>query len=474
MAGPLARRVLGLAPIAAAALASCASQEPYPAPEGWDREPARIVRSLRDEGQLLAGAARVSLDPPYAVPMGGYFGANLFALRYQRDALSARAVVLQAGKLRVGIVALDLVLVPPELRPLVEGTDGFRVAKVDAWTVSASHDHTSLGGIARQWPAQVFGIGAYDPLIIRFVARQAGRALAEAGRTLRPVELAEGAAGPGPHDPRLSFNRKVPGGFDDQTVRAIGLWPAGGVAAGAAPLVRLVNFAGHPTMIPAHLRGASADYPGVLCRDLEADGSTALFLNGASGDLAGGMYEDERSWWRRRMPLEGHRIAAYVRDALRGAAPAPATSGASTILAYTEGEVLLPPRQPWRVPAIGRAIAGFYPDRVRARCIRIGDRALFFFPGEMGSDLGRAIVKEMEEPPPAPAGGGGPRLAWLVTLSDDYLGYVFSGEEYLWGGNSQHLTIYGIELGALLRARLPPIARAAWGPAETPPSSRVP
>jgi hypothetical protein len=58
--------------------------------------------------------------------------------------------------------------------------------------------------------------------------------------------------------------------------------------------------------------------------------------------------------------------------------------------------------------------------------------------------------------------GPHPRAAWMVTLSNDYLGYVFSKEEYLWGGNSQHLTIYGIELGALLHERLPPVARAAF------------
>jgi hypothetical protein len=438
--------------------AGCAS-EPLPAPEGWQTSSTRITRSFRGEGSLLAGTARVSLDPPYSVPMAGYFGANQFLLREQRDPLAVRAVVLAAGGKRVALVALDLCLVTPELRPLIEDSAEFKSAGLDGFTIFASHVHTSMGAFARKWAAQRFGIGDYDPLILRYIARQSARAIAQASGRLAAVELGFGAAGLSPGDPPLSFNRKILGLPTDPTVRALGLWPAGaaaaGVSASATPVVSLVNFAAHPTMIPATLRSASADYPGVLCRALEADGdgsAISLFLNGPCGDIAGGMYEDERAFWERRMPLEGERIARMAHEALDGAP----RRTAPMVFAWSEGEILLPPRHPWRIPLIGRQIAEQYPDRVTARALRIGDLAMVFVPGELGSDLGLRIRDDLSKTP------GGPATAWVVTLADDYFGYVFSKEQYRAGGHSQHLTIYGEDMGDLLHDRLLEVAAACW------------
>src|SRR5262245_55446221 len=384
------------------ALAGCAS-EPLPAPEGWQTTPARITRELRAEGPLRAGAARESLDPPYAVPMAGYVGANRFLLREQRDPLSVRAVVLEAGGKRVALVALDLCLVTPELRPLIEGSPEFKSAGLDGFTVFASHAHTSMGAFAEKWAAQVFGIGDYDPLIIRSIARQSARAIARAAGRLAPVELGFGSARPAEGEPPLSFNRKIRGLPTDPTVRALGLWPPG---ATGRPIVSLVNFAAHPTMIPAMHRAASADYPGVLCRALEAesDGSAvSLFLNGPCGDIAGGMYEDERAFWERRMPLVGERLARLAREAMGGAP----RRGAPVTLAWTEGEILLPPRHPWRVPLVGRQIAEQYPERVTARALRLGDLTLLFVPGELGSDLGARIREDLPKSP------GGASASWV-------------------------------------------------------------
>jgi hypothetical protein len=391
--------------------------------------------------------------------MAGYFGANQFLLRDQRDPLAVRAVVIEAGGKRVALVALDLCLVTPELRPLIEATSEFKSAGLDGFTIFASHVHTSLGAFASKWAAQRFGIGDFDPLILRYIARQSARAIAQAAGRLAAVEPGFGTAGASPGDQPLSFNRKITGLPTDPTVRALGLWPAGASTAGAStsatPVVRLVNFAAHPTMIPATLRSASADYPGVLCRALEADGdgsAIALFLNGPCGDIAGGMYEDERAFWERRMPLEGQRIARLTREALEGAP----RRTAPMVFAWSEGEILLPPRHPWHVPLVGRQIAEQYPDRVTARALRIGDLAMVFVPGELGSDLGLRIRDDVARIP------GGPSTAWMVTLADDYFGYVFSREQYRAGGHSQHLTIYGEDAGDLLHDRLLEVAAACW------------
>ncbi len=438
---------------------------PIDAPEGWDREPARVFRVLRAEGPLRAGAASVSLDPPYSVPMGGYFGGSELLLRRQRDPLCARAAVFEVGELRIGVVALDLVLIPPELRADVEARTDFQAAGLDAWTVVATHCHTAPGAFASAWPAQRFGIGSFDPLIRRFLAERSAEALSQAAKMLAPAAVAAGVASPEPGEPPLSFNRKVYGAAVDPSVRTLGLWESGGIGPMAAgrPLVRLVNHAAHPTMIPAKLRGASSDFPGVLCRDLDVDGSITIFLNGASGDIAAGMHpREQRDFWERRMERAGRRLAELSRAALASARP---HAEESSVLAWSEGEILLPPRRPWNVPFAGSEIALNYPDRVTARCLRLGDTALIFFPGELGSDLGAKICRDV-------VSGGAARTsslkaAWIVGLADDYLGYAFSREQHRAGGMSQHLTVYGEELGDVLHERLLDVARPIAGAVES-------
>src|SRR5262249_24322640 len=53
------------------------------------------------------------------------------------------------------------------------------------------------------------------------------------------------------------------------------------------PIAHLVNFAAHPTMLPAKELKFSADYPGVLADGVEKEiGAPCLFLQGAAGDLS--------------------------------------------------------------------------------------------------------------------------------------------------------------------------------------------
>jgi hypothetical protein len=57
--------------------------------------------------------------------------------------------------------------------------------------------------------------------------------------------------------------------------------------AGGKPIAHAVNFAAHPTILPAKLRRFSADYPGALCARVEKEtGAPCLFLQGAAGDLS--------------------------------------------------------------------------------------------------------------------------------------------------------------------------------------------
>jgi len=53
------------------------------------------------------------------------------------------------------------------------------------------------------------------------------------------------------------------------------------------PIAHAINFAAHPTMIPAEMMKFSADFPGAMAKLVETEtGVPCLFLQGAAGDLS--------------------------------------------------------------------------------------------------------------------------------------------------------------------------------------------
>jgi hypothetical protein len=96
---------------------------------------------------------------------------------------------------------------------------------------------------------------------------------------LRPARIGSGHAA-------VDFNRnrqaKKRPKLVDPELRVVRIDDASG-----APLALLVNFAAHPTMLPAELLEYSADFPGALRKEVEKEwGAPCLFLQGAAGDLS--------------------------------------------------------------------------------------------------------------------------------------------------------------------------------------------
>jgi len=94
----------------------------------------------------------------------------------------------------------------------------------------------------------------------------------------RSVEVFLGTA-----EADVSINRRQGEAAEvDRKVRVISFRdPASG-----KPLANIINFACHPVVLGHENRLVSADFPGLLCAQLEEDtGAAWLFLNGAAGDI---------------------------------------------------------------------------------------------------------------------------------------------------------------------------------------------
>jgi hypothetical protein len=224
---------------------------------------------------LLAGAARVSLEPPLGVPMMGY-GARAGVAAARRDPLFARALYCasdaEAGREAL-LVELDVCLlaVPQAaaVRAAIAARTGVRAGRV---LLGCTHTHSgpetglapALSGAAPH---------AWTPRLLDAAVTAAGRARAEAA----PARLGVGRA-----EARIGRNRRVAGGPLDPSVPLLRVDREGG-----APLAVVFLHGCHPTVLGHENLAYSADWPGAAARALEdaLPGALALFALGAHGDV---------------------------------------------------------------------------------------------------------------------------------------------------------------------------------------------
>jgi hypothetical protein len=224
---------------------------------------------------LVAGAARVLLDPPLGVPMMGY-GARTGVAAARRDPLCARALYCasdaDAGREAL-VVELDVCLIAASQADAVRAAIARRAGvPAEHVLVGCTHTHSGpetglsaalAGGPPPAWTAHVF----------EAAVTAAGRACAEAG----PARLGVGRA-----EARIGRNRRVAGGPLDPAVLVVRVDHADGT-----PLAVLFVHGCHPTVLGHENLAYSADWPGAAARAIEqgVPGALALFALGAHADV---------------------------------------------------------------------------------------------------------------------------------------------------------------------------------------------
>lgn len=231
--------------------------------------------------ELLAGAASIEITPTEPVPMWGYGSRHAAPSTGTADPLMAKAVVIAVGRTKLAIVGLDLGRSPTEaslqrIRERIKAEAG-----IEHSFIAGSHTHHGPVVELCDEPGQ--GKGRYDAAVryAGFLEEKLVAVILEAAGRLMPARVAVGSKQlegfnrnrhakrePVPVDRRLRVIR-----FDD--------------AETGSPLAVLVNFTAHPTSIPDETMTFSADYIGGLREAVESQlGGTAIFMQGASGDLS--------------------------------------------------------------------------------------------------------------------------------------------------------------------------------------------
>jgi hypothetical protein len=221
---------------------------------------------------LQAGAAQVDITPPLGFAMWGYGARHDAPSVGVRDRLQARAVVLAAGHKRIALVSLDLGRAPTRASTAAIRKSVKAAAGVDHIFLVGSHTHHGPVLELDDWPTP------RDPYVRQLEEKLTG-VISKAAQALQPARL--GVASREVTLNRNRHSRRADKPVDRELV-VVRIEDHQG-----KPIAHLVNFAAHPTMLPAKLCEFSADYPGILARYVEAEtGAPCLFLQGAAGDLS--------------------------------------------------------------------------------------------------------------------------------------------------------------------------------------------
>lgn len=403
---------------------------------------------------IRAGLQRVNITPPIGTPLGGY-AARKSVSQGIHDDLYATALVLQGEEVTLALVTADLVGLPQEVvekvRVAVRSSTGIPPDNV---LVAATHTHSG--------PDLLFGDqGLASEAYVEVLADTLAGSVYAAWRILQPAEVGVGQG----WIEGIGVNRRTPAGTPvDPQVGVLRVDHDG------RPRGVLMNYTCHPVVLGPDNLLITADYPGYAVRVVErafGEGLTAMFTNGATGDVNPG-HSAELSAIGAPIPGRtferaeklGTMLAGEVIKVIETIQPQEELALASRRKVIALPLKPLPPREEveglvrekertlreltekgahqdeiTRVK-VEKLYAELLLKQVREReeafslkalevelqAMRIGDCALIAFPGEMFVEIGLAIKRRSPFP-----------HTYIVGCANGYVGYLPTKEAFAEG-----------------------------------------
>ncbi len=243
---------------------------------------ADIGNQKSEIGNVEVGWSRINLLPPFTTPIAidAHRGGKHF--EGVHDSIYVRAFVFKQGGRKVAYISADLLIIPPSVTRMFDTIlkkEGFDESNI---FFTATHTHTSIGGWYDSYVGQLFA-GKYDERVPKFIATTISKAIGEAEKNCAPAKI--GYAEFPTH--KLVFNRLITQmahlpdslGEVDSLLRIVKIEKETGEKAA------IITFAAHNTVFHENLMMLSADWCGLLMKQLNESGKInfASFSAGAVG-----------------------------------------------------------------------------------------------------------------------------------------------------------------------------------------------
>jgi hypothetical protein len=384
-------------------------------------------------GDVMAGVAAERLELPRGVPLAGYSRRGGRPSRGEHDPIHIRALVVQDADTTAALVSADLLIIDERLFESVREqlvAQGLPASLV--LLLAATHTHSGPGAYGRRF-LEKLSMGHFDGRVVTAIVQAVTRSIRLAYERRSPVRLAYGVG----QAAELVTNRVEPSGPIDGDVVVVALYQP----AAASPFAIVVGFAAHPTTLGAWNDQLSADYPGVIGRELarRVPGATVLFVAGAVGDQApvkvGAGFERAEHLG---LPL-AERVAALL-DGAEAAAPH-AVHAVHEDLALPPARVRLSrgvtlPR--W----IGRRLVD---DEAALSVVTVGPAAFIGVPCDLAASLGQRLKDAARARHFFPV---------IVGFANDYIGYCVPESLYRSDAYEALMAFNGPRAGELIVGRL--------------------
>ena len=405
---------------------------------------------------LSVGVARKIISPSQGIYLIGY-GDRTKGNRGVHDDLTATALALDDGLSRAVIVACDLLAINEHTVERIQVQTGTNVV------ICCSHTHSGPITYADQRSSRK------NQRYVNYLVNQIIQAVKEAQANLQPATLkwAQGEA-------NIAINRRErkPDGHIE-----IGVNPMGPIdrtviilqaqSLNGKPIVTLVNYQCHGTVLGPKNMVVSADWIGAMRRNVEHEsGALVMYLQGATGDL-----NPDHAWSKddfKDVEKIGARVAEQVMNIIPNLTPIQGEA-----VRFSEEQVWLPLeaeahgtttppmyravlakmahiprflvdfvlnyRYPWKTQITAQD--GFWSVPVVLTHIRAGDLALFALGAEVFTEIGIAIKR---------ASNANPTL--FASVSNGCIGYLPTPSEHALGGYEVDMSPYFYRMPGRLKA----------------------
>jgi len=394
---------------------------------------------------IEANVAVTKLTPPLEMgyTLGGYGARMSKPAEGIHDDIWAKALVLTDGGKKYAIVTLDILGLPPNVKPQV-----IEKLNLEEWTeenilLLPSHSHTSLEMFALN-DKNIFNlapIGIFQSELLDFVVQSLADLIKSADQDLKPVKI-------GSQSKKIEgLNRNRRGEpFIDKTLTVTRIDHLNGT-----PMTLLVNWTGHPTIMDEHDMWVSGGWPGYLQRELEdwiGQDVVAMFYNGPQGDQsviaegAGSHYEKAEKY--------GRTMAIKALDVYNGINPEE-----NILFSYNHKIIPLPDKEahPNFMETGGKEygldeekinilLGQVFPKQTSIGACQLGDLLIVGAPGELSAELGLNIKENLKN--------RGVQYPAIGGLANQWISYILSEKEYQKGGYESSVSFYGKDLGKVI------------------------
>ncbi|MCD6597916.1 MAG: neutral/alkaline non-lysosomal ceramidase N-terminal domain-containing protein [Bacteroidales bacterium] len=394
---------------------------------------------------IKANVAEIKLTPPLEIgyTLGGYGARMSKSAKGVHDDIRAKALILQEGNKKYAIISLDILGLPPNVKPQV-------IEKLNKkeWTEEnimflPSHSHTSLEMFALN-DKNIFGmaaIGIFQQELLDYVVESLVQLIIKADQNLQAVKIGTDTK----QIEGMNRNRRDQPFVDNfLTVTRVDYL-------NGDPMTVMVNWTGHPTIMDEDDMWVSGGWPGYLQRELEAwigHNVVAMYYNGAEGDQsviaksAGSHYEKAESY--------GRSMAIRTIDIYKNIRPVK-----DIRLSYNYEIIQLPERRAHpdfmetggeeyglNEQTVQALLDQVFPQQTSIGTCKLGDLLIVGIPGEMTAELGLKIKEKLKTK--------GVKYPVIGGLANQWVSYILSEKEYKKGGYEASVSFYGSKLGDVM------------------------